>query len=107
MNNGRGKYHIRCYYTNINKDDSAVRVATQVEQKLLRRFLEAWKNAGQPLTGWKFSSKPIAETFEKKENPGQKDDEKRGDEGKNQFNNNENKVTEDKKERNDDDNNKH
>ena len=52
FNLGRGVYHTRQYYTNLRE---ASRTAFGVEQHLLKEFLSAWKEAGQPLGNWTFN----------------------------------------------------
>ena len=52
FNLGRGVYHTRQYYTNLR---NASRTAGRVEQHLLKKFLSAWKEAGQPLGNWTFN----------------------------------------------------
>ena len=51
FNEGKGDYHTRCYYTDIT---NARREAGFVEQHLLRGFLAAWMEAGQPLGNWTY-----------------------------------------------------
>ena len=60
MNSGTRKYHFQSYYTNTNESHPTLRVATLVEQNLLRVFLTSWTIAGQPLTDWKLPTEPIA-----------------------------------------------
>ena len=52
FNKGKGKYHTRCYYTDIT---NASREAGIVKQQLLERFLAAWMDANEPLSNWTFN----------------------------------------------------
>ena len=49
MNEGSTQFHYKGYYC-----EPSNRQAEQVEQNLLRRYLEVWTKDGQPVSGWKF-----------------------------------------------------